>query len=254
MSLVQSFSESLCSKDRGGTSRNTLDLAFSVQRLSENSVIVRPAFRQARSHRRDRLGTIHGLALLLLVDAQHHGPLRGVQVRPHDVAHFRYELRVLGQFERFVPVQLEPKRLLDPCDSCRTQAALGSHRARAPVCGCARQRLQRFDHHAFDFGVPDLARGSRLGLVQQAYQALAPLAEVARVVPSSAAEALSLRPVALHSTIRARRSKAWEVLDRRTPRSSSLQSPEARSGGWRVRWSLAVQRRKARAWKPDDTV
>ena len=31
-------SESLCSKDRGGTSRNALDLAFSVQRLSENSV------------------------------------------------------------------------------------------------------------------------------------------------------------------------------------------------------------------------
>ena len=32
------FSESLCSKDRGGTSRNALDLAYSVQRLSENSV------------------------------------------------------------------------------------------------------------------------------------------------------------------------------------------------------------------------
>ena len=32
------FSESHCSKDRGGTSRNALDLAFSVQRLSENSV------------------------------------------------------------------------------------------------------------------------------------------------------------------------------------------------------------------------
>ena len=36
--LLTKFSESLCSKDRGGTSRNALDLAFSVQRLSENSV------------------------------------------------------------------------------------------------------------------------------------------------------------------------------------------------------------------------
>ena len=35
---VTEFSESLCGKDRGGTSRNALDLAFSVQRLSANSV------------------------------------------------------------------------------------------------------------------------------------------------------------------------------------------------------------------------
>lgn len=32
------FSESLCSKNRGETSRNALDLVFSVQSLTKNSV------------------------------------------------------------------------------------------------------------------------------------------------------------------------------------------------------------------------
>ena len=68
--IITEFSESLCSMDRGGTSRNALDLSFSVQRLSENSVTrslggchsprnvpltPKPLFPRAlaRSHRRD---------------------------------------------------------------------------------------------------------------------------------------------------------------------------------------------------------
>lgn len=47
--------------------------------------------------------------------------------------HFRDELRILGQPERFVPVRLECKGLPDAGDRGRTQAALGGRRAHAPV-------------------------------------------------------------------------------------------------------------------------
>ena len=63
-------------------------------------VVVRAALRQARSHRQHRPGAVQGLQLRRFVDAQHHGPLGKVEVQPHDVAHFRNELRVLGQLER----------------------------------------------------------------------------------------------------------------------------------------------------------
>jgi hypothetical protein len=68
---------------------------------------VGPPFDLARSQRQQRLGAIQRLNLQLLIDTEHEGFVRGVQVQPDDVADFVDEERVLRQLERFDPMGLE---------------------------------------------------------------------------------------------------------------------------------------------------
>ena len=70
----------------------------------------------------------------------------------------------------------------DPVHRRGTHAARLRHRARAPLRGVPRHRLQRHRHHPFDVRVADLARGARPRLVQKAVASLpdeppAPLAD-----------------------------------------------------------------------------
>ena len=183
--------------------------------------------------------------LRLLADAQCYGSLPrggGGQVQSHDVAHFRHELRIHGRFERFVAVRLDREGLPDERDSGRAQAAFRSHRARAPERGSTRQRLQRFDHHALDVVVRDLARSTRPGLVQQGFQALtekvvAPLTDGR---PSGAEFRSYGRVTATGCTTQhdpGTESKCPRGLGSAHPlgqRPSSLRFTEARSGDSRV--------------------
>ena len=51
-------------------------------------VVVRAPLGDAGSKRQHGLGAIQGLNLALLIDAQHYRLSRGIQVQPHNVAHF----------------------------------------------------------------------------------------------------------------------------------------------------------------------
>ena len=61
----------------------------------------------ARLHRQRRLGAVQCLALGLLVEAEHHGPLRRVQVQADDIDELLLEAGVVGQLERLDPPRLE---------------------------------------------------------------------------------------------------------------------------------------------------
>ena len=73
-------------------------------------VVVRDALDVAEPHRQHGLGAPRRLDPALLVDAQHDGVVRRVQVQTDDVAHLLDEGRVGGQLERPLPVGLHPNR------------------------------------------------------------------------------------------------------------------------------------------------
>ncbi len=79
-------------------------------------VVVGTACWQAWAHRQHRLGAVQRLDLGLLVDAQHHGGLRRVQVQPDDVADLGLKLGVGGELERLLPPRLDPPVAPDPRD------------------------------------------------------------------------------------------------------------------------------------------
>jgi hypothetical protein len=77
-------------------------------------VIMGLAFRQAGAQRKNRRGAIERLDLALLIDAQDQCTAGRVQVEAHDVAHFFFELRIVGQFEAFHTMRLDVVALPAP--------------------------------------------------------------------------------------------------------------------------------------------
>ena len=63
-------------------------------------VVVGLLLRHPGHDRQDRRGPVQGLDLRLLVDTEHDGLLRRVQIQPDDVADLRVELGVGGELER----------------------------------------------------------------------------------------------------------------------------------------------------------
>ena len=70
-------------------------------------IVVGAPLGDARGQRQERLRAIQRLDLALLVDAQHQGLQRRVQVQPHDVAHLLDEQRIAGELEGLLPVRLQ---------------------------------------------------------------------------------------------------------------------------------------------------
>ena len=83
--------------------------------------------------RQDRRGPVQGLDLGLLVDADHHGLLRRVQIQPDDVADLRVQLGVGGELERLGPPRLQVPLAPDPGHRGEGDPQLGAQQPGRPV-------------------------------------------------------------------------------------------------------------------------
>jgi hypothetical protein len=87
-------------------------------------IVMAAALRLAGSHRQQRLRAVQGLNLGLLVDAQHHGPIRRIEVETYDIAHLIDKQRILGQLEGFRSMRLQAEGTPDPADRAAAEAGL----------------------------------------------------------------------------------------------------------------------------------
>ena len=81
-------------------------------RGSVAGVVMGPLFGLAECHRQQWLCPIQGLDLRLLVDRQHHGVHRRVEVEPDHIDHLLLEVRIGGELER--PLTMRLKAVLSP--------------------------------------------------------------------------------------------------------------------------------------------
>jgi hypothetical protein len=77
-------------------------------------IVVRHGPGAALLHRQAGLGPVEGLDLGLLVDRQHHGMRRRVEIEPDHVPELGGERWIFGQLEAAHPMRLEPVRGPDP--------------------------------------------------------------------------------------------------------------------------------------------
>ena len=127
---------------------------------------LRPA--AARLHRQARLRAVQRLDLALLVDAQHQGLVRRIQIQPHDVGQLLDELRVAAQLEGLDPMRLEVVTRPDALDRGLAEPLGPGQRARAPVRRRGRRGVQGGFHYRADLlhRHPRLAAGPRRILFQ----------------------------------------------------------------------------------------
>ena len=104
-------------------------------------IVVRVAFDLPGPHRQERLRAIQRLDLRLLVDGQHQGAVRRIEIEPDDVAHLLDEQRIFRDLERFAPMGLECKGAPDPAHRALTQPGPLRHGACAPVRRIGGQRV-----------------------------------------------------------------------------------------------------------------
>ena len=120
--------------------------------------------RPARLERQARLGPIERLALGLLVEAEHDGPLRRVHVQADDVDQLLLEPLVVRQLEVLDPPRLELIVLPDPRHGVLADPEPGRQRPRRPMRRRVVGRLLAGDPHHLGhraFGQPRLAAPTR---------------------------------------------------------------------------------------------
>ena len=76
-----------------------------------SDVVVGDPLNVAQVQRQHRLGTVQGLDLAFLINAQHHGFVGRIQIKTDDVSHLLDEEGIGGQFEVFLPMGLQAKSL-----------------------------------------------------------------------------------------------------------------------------------------------
>ncbi|AWM29807.1 hypothetical protein AOX55_00004371 (plasmid) [Sinorhizobium fredii CCBAU 25509] len=110
------------------------------------------------------LGAVERLDLALLVDRQHDGMGRRVDVEADNVFELGDELRVVGELEGPPAVGLETVRLPDAAHRAGADAHLGRHHVGSPVRRLARRVGKRKRHHLLADLRPERrnARGARL--------------------------------------------------------------------------------------------
>ena len=111
-----------------------------IQRRKEGGgavahVVPRPAFHLPRSQGQQGLRAIQGLDLALLIHRQHQRVVRGVQVEPDDISHFRHKVGIGTDFERSCPVRLQLKGPPDALHGHMAEAQSTPQRARGPLGG-----------------------------------------------------------------------------------------------------------------------
>ena len=113
-------------------------------------IIVGHGARASLLHRQPRLGAVQRLNLALLIDGQHNGVVRRIDVKSHDVLELGGKLRVSGQLE--LTHQMRPKTVGTPDPLHRTDADAGrfGHGRAGPVAGPRWRFGKRHGHHTFD--------------------------------------------------------------------------------------------------------
>ena len=125
------------------------------RRCAVTLVVVGHRAAAAGLHRQARLRAVESLNLALLVDTQHDGLVRRVQVQPHDVGQLLGERRVGRQLEGLDAVGLQAVRVPDALDRRAADAGCLGHRAAAPVGGARRRLVQRRMHDSLDLMLGD---------------------------------------------------------------------------------------------------
>jgi hypothetical protein len=133
------------------------------------------------AHRQQGLRPVERLDLRFLVDAQHHGAIRRIEVEPDDVPHFFDKQRIVRQLEGFAAMRLQPVGLPDAVDGRWRMANRRRHSPQAPVRSTGWPCLQRPADRVGDLIVADLPGCARPRLVVEPIQpqpseALAPFA------------------------------------------------------------------------------
>ena len=123
-------------------------------------------------HRQAGLGTVERLDLALLVDRQHDGVGRRVDVEADDIAQLVNEQRVVGELELPPAVGLQAVRLPDATHCAGADADRGRHHIGGPVRGLAGRVGKRQGYDALSHFRAERrnARGSRL-VTQQTFDA-----------------------------------------------------------------------------------
>ena len=93
--------------------------------------------------RQPRLSAVEGLDLRFLVDRQHDGMGRRINVEPDHVAQFGDELGVGREFELTVAVRLQSVRFPNAPHRTGADATRSRHHVGGPVGGLARRRAER---------------------------------------------------------------------------------------------------------------
>jgi hypothetical protein len=127
-------------------------------------VIVGHGSEPALLQRQTRLGAIERLNLALLVDRQHGGVGRRIDIEPDDVAQLGDEVRIARKLELSASMRLQPVRLPDATDRAGTDAARPRHQIGRPMGRLGRRIGQREWDHALGHLRPEPGdpRGARL--------------------------------------------------------------------------------------------
>src|SRR6185369_11444934 len=97
------------------------------RRRSMAHIVVRDALDVSKAHRQKRMRALEGLALALLVDAQHQGVLRRTQVKANDVAQLLDEERIGRELEGLAAMRLKPEELEVAMNARGRDLRLGGH-------------------------------------------------------------------------------------------------------------------------------
>jgi hypothetical protein len=131
-------------------------------------VIVGHGATAAGLDRQARLGAVERLDLALLVDRQHHGMGRRIDVQPDDVLDLGGEFGVGRELEAAHLMGPQPVGPPDPLHRADAEPAGHGHRRRRPVGHVVRRWLfQRSPHHPLDHGLGQGRDACRPGLVVQ---------------------------------------------------------------------------------------
>ena len=182
-------------------------------------------------HRQARPGPVERLDPALLVDREHDGVRRRIEMEPDHVAQFLDEARIVRELELPDPVRLQAERAPDAPDRADADAGRLRHHGGGPVGGLRRLIGQRQRHHALRHLGAERRDARRPGLVAQ--QTVHPLGHEPRLPAPDARLGLARPPHDLRrpEAVRGRQNDAGppHVLLRAVPiRDDRLQSGTVR--------------------------
>src|SRR5579859_1931561 len=86
----------------------------------------------ARGERQNRIEPIQRLNSRLLINAEHRGMLRRIQIQPNDVSRFRLEVRIVAGHVPLQPMWLQPRLFPDAMYRIFTDIELRGELAATP--------------------------------------------------------------------------------------------------------------------------